>query len=373
MGPRSGRRMPLKAAAARADAPCPGPSDDRILHCSPLHMIAQNNPSPVLDMLIIGAGPAGLATAIAAERHHLSYLVVEKGCLVNSIYHFPVNMVFFTTPELLEVGGLPLVTSGEKPRRVEALDYYRKVADACGLRLSLFDQVTAINTLPDGTFRVTSLNRQGNQLRYSRRVVLATGYYDHPNLLNIPGEELPKVCHYYTEPHSYYGLDVAVIGGRNSAAETALDLFRHGAKVTLIHRGCTLGKSIKYWVLPDIQNRIDRGEIQAFMETQVMRVDPESLTLGNRSGEWTIPNDFVFALTGYRPDIRLLEAAGVQVDPETLQPQHDETTLETNVPGLYVAGGITAGLETNRVFIENGRLHGQAIVKQVLAGLTAKQ
>jgi bacillithiol disulfide reductase len=322
------------------------------------------------DVLIVGAGPAGLAVAIAAAGAGLEYEVLEKGVLVNSVYHFPRNMIFFTTAELLEIGGLPFVTPFEKPTQAEGLKYYRRVADAYGLRIAMDEEVAAIR--PEGpagapSFVVESRWRGEPRARRARNVVMATGYYDHPNLLGVPGEDLPHVSHYYREAHACYRRNVVVVGGKNSAAIVALELYRAGAEVTLVHRGAELGASVKYWIRPDIDNRIKEGSITARFFTRVLEIRPDRVTVEGPRGRDEIEAEAVFLLTGYHPDPRLLTGAGVRVDEPTLVPEHDRQTLETNVPGLYLAGAIVSGRETGRIFIENGRFHGQAIVSAIRA------
>ena len=322
----------------------------------------------LLDLLVVGAGPAGLAVAIAAREAGLQYEVLEKGVLVNSIYHFPRNMVFFTTAELLEIGGLPFVTPYEKPTQAEGLKYYRRVADAYELRIALDEEVTAIRPAarpdPPG-FVVESRCRGRQNARRARNVAVATGYYDNPNRLGVPGEDLPHVSHYYREPHAYHRRNVVVVGGKNSAAIVALELFRTGAGVTLVHRGAGLGASVKYWIRPDIENRIQEGSIAARFETRVVEITPDHVVVEDARGRERLPADAVFLLTGYYPDPALLLGAGMRVDPATLVPEHDRETLETNVPGLYLAGSVVSGRETGRIFIETGRFHGKAIVVQV--------
>lgn len=316
----------------------------------------------LLDAVIIGAGPTGLATSIECRRRDVSHLVFDKGSLVDSIRRFPVDMVFFTTPELLEIGGLPFVCAREKPVRLEALKYYRRVAAHHRLPLRLYECVERV-TRDGDTFRIDSRTRDGEE-RFcrARAVVLAMGYYDHPNLLGIPGEELPKTSHYFVEAHPYFGHEVAVIGGGNSAAETALELFRAGVRVTLIHREDRLSRHLKYWVRPDIENRIERHEIQAHFETTVEAIRPRTLELRRKAGSrFEIPNDFVLAMTGYHPDEAFLASMGIDLDPATGRASHDAETFETNVPGIYVAGAVGSGRETNRIFIENGRSHGVRI------------
>lgn len=317
----------------------------------------------VLDLLIVGAGPSGLATAIAAGQQGLSYEVLEKGVLVNSIYHFPVHMVFFTTPELLEIGGLPLVTPYEKPTRLEALRYYRRVADKFNLAVTLGERVRSAERDPrTGLFTVTSERGGQTRQREGRAVVIATGYYDCPNRLGVPGEDLPHVSHYYREAHESYRRRVVVVGGKNSAAEAALDLYRSGAQVTLVHRRATLGASIKYWVKPDIENRISEGSVAARFNSRVVEITPEAVIIDRDGEREALPADQVYLLTGYHADFELLRACGVEYDPETGVPAYDPGTLESNVPNLFLAGGVNAGRDTAPIFIENGRFHGERIV-----------
>jgi thioredoxin reductase (NADPH) len=324
----------------------------------------------VKELLIIGAGPAGLATAIAAHSAGLDYEVLEKGCLVNSVFHFPRAMTFFTTPELLEIGGLPFVTPYEKPTQWEALRYYRRVADSFALRIALGVRVCRLERR-DGHFvlharRSDQTGAERTEEQCARNVVVATGYYDHPNRLGIPGEERPHVSHYYDEPHAYYRKDVLVVGGKNSAAIVALEIHRAGGRVTLVHRGPSLAPSIKYWIRPDIDNRIKEGSIAAHFETRLVEIGPSGVTLEGPTGRASRPADAVFLMSGYHPDTTLLEHAGVRIDASNLKPQHDPATLETNVPGLFIAGSTAAGRETSRIFIETGRFHGEAIVRAIL-------
>ena len=318
----------------------------------------------VRDVLIVGAGPSGLAAAIAAKEAGLDYVLVEKGILVNSIFNFPMHMVFFTTPELLEIGGLPLVTPYDKPTRLEALRYYRRVVDTYGLQISFHERVVSIER-EDDAFVVTTMSRDTQRVRHARAVVLAIGYYDLPNCLGIPGEDLPHVSHYYDDAHPSYRQRVVIVGGKNSAAEAALELFRAGAHVTIVHRHAALGDSIKYWVRPDIENRIKEGSVKARFETRVVEITPTSVIVD--PGREEIPADRVFLLTGYHPDAELMRGAGINVNAETLAPDLNPDTFETNVPNLFIAGGAIAGRNTGSIFIENGRFHGERIIK-VLAG-----
>jgi thioredoxin reductase (NADPH) len=313
------------------------------------------------DIVVIGAGPTGLACAIEAKKAGAKVVVIDKGCLVNSLYLYPTGMVFFTTPELLVIGDIPFTTANQKPTREEALEYYRNVAEHYRIEIHQYERVRTV-VGEDNAYRVTTSDLHERVHEYgARKVIVATGYYDLPNYMGIPGEDLPKVLHYYKEPHPYYDLDVTIIGGKNSAAIAALDLWRHGARVTLVHRGPKLSDRIKYWILPDIENRIKSGEIKAYFNTSVREINPESVTLFAEDEEFEIENDFVFALTGYHPDYDFLRSVGIELLGEHCRPACDPETLESNVPGIYVAGVILAGSRTNEIFIENGRFHGKHI------------
>ena len=317
----------------------------------------------IYDVICIGAGPTGLATAIEAKRAGMEVLAIDKACLCNSLYHYPVNMVFFTTPELLEIGDLPLVSAGEKPTRIEALKYYRKATEHYSLDLRLYELVVQVGG-NDGDFTVVTKTAKGEEEKYrSKKIVIATGYYDLPNLLDVPGEDLPHVSHYYTEPHAFWREDVVVIGGKNSAAEAALDLYRNGARVTLVHRGRELGATIKYWVRPDIENRIKAGKIQALLDTRVAEITRDEVVVENHTQTKKIPAKQVFALTGYHPDFRFMESLGVKLDPESKRPALNPKTLESNVPGIHLAGVVIGGRHTGEIFIENGRFHGKQIIE----------
>ena len=318
-----------------------------------------------LDAVIVGAGPTGLACGIELKLRGLNAVLIEKGCVVNSLYHYPSNMVFFTTPELLEIGNIPMTSLNEKPNRIEALKYYRRVADHFKLDIHQYEKVDTIAGA-DGAFDVRTTDRYGCLHSYStRKMVLATGYYDVPNLLNIPGEDLPKVIHYYKEAHPYYNQDVAVIGAKNSAAIAALELFWTGARVTLIHRGGQISEKVKYWIRPNIENRIKSGEITAYFHSKVVEIRPDSIILNTPQGEVILRNDFVFALTGYSPDLQFLNSVGVTLDPTTARPRTDPATLESETAGIYLAGVIVAGMHTNEIFIENGRFHGRQIAEDI--------
>jgi thioredoxin reductase (NADPH) len=278
-------------------------------------------------------------------------------------------MVFFTTPELLEIGDIPMTSLNEKPNRHEALKYYRRVADHYKLNIHDYERVDHIAG-EDGAFLVSTTDRLGCHRGYSAgKIVLATGYYDIPNLLNVPGEELSKVHHYYKEPHPYYNHDVAVIGAKNSAAIAALDLHWTGARVTLIHRGTGISEKVKYWIKPNIENRIKNGEIRAYFNSQVVEIRPDSIVVATPRGEVVLRNDFVFALTGYSPDLEFLNSVGITLEPDTQKPRTDPQTLESEKPGVYLAGVIVAGMHTNEIFIENGRFHGRQIAESIAARL----
>lgn len=323
------------------------------------------------DVIGIGAGPTGLACAIEAKRANLRPLVIDKGCLCNSLYHYPTNMVFFTTPERMEIGDLPMTTLGGKPTRAEALKYYRRAAEHYALDVVQYQFVERISG-HDGAFTVSTRdtnsaqNQCGEPHEYrARKLVLATGYYDLPNFLSVPGEDFPHVSQYFTDAHPYWDKDVVVIGAKNSAAEAALDLFRGGARVTLIHRGAELGRSLKYWVRPDIENRIRAGEIAARFSAKVVRFEPGKVIIRNGGGNEELPAFHAFAMTGYHPDFQFLERAGVRLDAKTRKPEVNAETLETNVPGIYVAGVLVGGLHTGEIFIENGRFHGRQIIAAI--------
>lgn len=325
--------------------------------------------SAVCDAIVVGAGPTGLACAIEIQQRGLSVILLEKGCLVNSLYHYPPHMTFFTTPELLEIGNLPMTSIREKPTRTEALKYYRRVTQHYRLDVRQYERVDRMEG-EDGDFRVWTTRRGGRTGCYqARKIILATGYYDLANRLNIPGEDLPKVMHYYQDPHPYYDMDVAVIGGKNSAAIAALELFWTGARVTLIHRRAELSSSIKYWIKPNIENRLKSGEIAGRLDATVEEITQDCLRVRTPQGEEWLPNDFVFALVGYHPDLEFLGSIGIVFDPETGRPRTHADTLESDRPGVYLAGVLVAGMHTNEIFIENGRFHGVQIARDIAARL----
>ena len=311
-----------------------------------------------------------MACAIDAQRAGFSVIVVDKGCLCNSLFHYPANMTFFTTPELLEIGGMPFASPNQKPNRNEALESYRKVADHYRLQVLQYHAVDSVAGR-DGEFTVHTTDRFGREVAINaRKLIVATGYYDLPNYLGIRGEELSKVKHYYDEAHPFTGLKVLVIGGKNSAAIAALDLWRHGAHVTLVHRGTEMHRHVKYWILPDIQNRIKNGEVKAYFSSTVEEITEDEVTLETPEGRVTIENDFVFALTGYHPDFEFIERLGVSLDAANDRcPRCDAGTLESNVAGIYLAGVIVAGERTNEIFIENGRFHGKLIADSLRSKL----
>jgi thioredoxin reductase (NADPH) len=324
-------------------------------------MTAAQRAPGIEDAVIAGAGPIGLACAISARRHGLDPLVIDAGALVNSVVHYPVGMTFFTTPDLLEIGGHPLTCAGQKPTREEALKYYRGVARAEALRVRTYTRLRTVVPEADG-LRCELESRRGPDRALCRRLVLATGYYDHPNLLGVPGEELPHVSHRFDEAHRSFGLDVAVIGGKNSAVEAALELFRAGARVTLVNRHTEFRPTVKYWLKPDIENRIKAGEVAARFGATVRRIDPREVTVLLADGrDERLAADRVYALTGYHPDFDLFRRIGIELDPQTSRPHCDPDTLETNVRGVHMAGSITAGRAISEVFIENGRFDGEKI------------
>jgi thioredoxin reductase (NADPH) len=328
----------------------------------------QSTHDAIFDLLVVGSGPIGLSCAIEAQKAGLRAVVVDKGCICNSLFHYPAHMTFFTTSELLEIGDIPFPSPNAKPSRTEALQYYRLVADHYKLDIRQYHRVERV-TGADGAFTVRTIDRfRRSGAIQARKLALATGYYDLPNYLHIPGESLSKVHHYYFDPHPFSGMDVLVIGGKNSAAIAALELWRSGARVTLVHRGAEMHQHVKYWIKPDIENRIKADEVTAFFSSHVVEITPDAVLIQTPQGRVTVKNDFVFAMTGYHPDFDFLEALGVRVEGKDCRPICNPETKESNVPGIYLAGVIVAGACTNEIFIENGRLHG----RQIAAALTAK-
>lgn len=311
-----------------------------------------------LDLIIVGAGPIGLACGIEAEKAKLNYLIIDRGCLVNSIYNYPVNMTFFSTSERLEIGGIPFVSYGAKATRREALEYYRRVKESYNLKVSTFEEVKEIDKINNGFQIATSKENY-----ISKNVVVATGYYDNINYLNVPGEELPKVFHYFKEAHPYAGKNCAVVGAGNSGIDVALELFRTGAKVTMIVREDDIKKSVKYWVRPDIENRLKEGSIKSYFNAQVTKITDKEIFIVQNGKEKKLKNDFVFAMTGYHPDFTFLEKIGIKIDNNC--PVYSRKTLETNVKGLYLAGVVCGGMETEKLFIENTIKHGKQIIEDI--------
>ncbi len=326
----------------------------------------------VFDLLVVGAGPTGLACAIEAQKAGLRAVLVDKGCVCNSIFHYPAHMTFFTTSELLEIGGIPFPSPNAKPARNEALEYYRQVAAYYRLDIRQYHRVERV-TGADGNFTVHTTDRFGRhgELK-ARKLAVSTGYYDLPNWMGVPGETLSKVLHYYHDPHPYYDMDVAVVGGKNSAAIAALELWRHGARVALVHRGAAIHSHVKYCIKPDIENRIKNGEIKAYFESRIVEIAPDTIVVETPAGPETLANNFVFAMTGYHPDFGFLERLGVRFEGPDRRPACSPETLESNVPGIYLAGVVVAGSRTNEIFIENGRFHGLQIARSLLRKLAPR-
>jgi len=319
------------------------------------------------DVVVVGAGPTGLACGIELKLRGVNTVMIDKGCVVNSLYNYPTHMVFFTTPELLEIGNIPMTSLNEKPGRTEALKYYRRVAEHYQLNIHQYERVVRI-TGDDGEYHVETSKTE----YLARKIVLATGYYDLPNMLNVPGEDMDKVIHYYKEPHPYYDHDVIVVGAKNSAAIAALELYWTGARVTMVHRGKWISDRVKYWIKPNIENRIKNGEIQAYFESTIAEIHPKSVILDTPEGQVTIKNDFVFALVGYHPDLEFLASLGIRLEPVSQRPRTNPDTLESDRPGIYLAGVIVAGMHTNEIFIENGRFHGKKIAEAIAESLSLK-
>jgi thioredoxin reductase (NADPH) len=321
--------------------------------------------NPSLDLLIIGAGPIGLACGIEAKKAGLTYCIIDKGCLVNSLYHYPSNMMFFSTSERLEIGQVPFISHSPKPNRAEALEYYRRVCSSWELSVNLYEEVTSVKRA-NGHFEITSVRNSYS----AKAVVLALGFYDLPYLLNVPGEDLPKVKHYYDEPHPYFRQKVVVVGAANSAVDVALETWRKGAEVTMVIREPAIRDSVKYWVKPDIENRIKDGEIKAHFNSHLTLITPKTVHISGPEGEKVIENDFVLAMTGYQPPFAFMQGCGIQFrDDADHTPVYDEKTMETSVPGLYLAGVVCGGLKTNKWFIENSRVHATLIIADLVPKL----
>ncbi len=310
------------------------------------------------DLIIIGAGPMGLACAIEAKKANLKYVILEKGVLVNSLFHFPTNMTFFSTSNLLEIGEVPFISHTEKPTRREALEYYRRVWQSWDLDVHLYEPVTEVEKNARG-FRVVS----DKDVYQTKSIVVATGFYDLEVKLNVPGEDLPKVSHYYEEAHPYVGQELIVVGAANSACQVALETYLRGANVTMVIRSAKIYDRVKYWIKPNIENRIKEGSIKAYFESEIIQIEPKQVLLKTPKGEVAIANDFVLAMTGYKPDYSLLHKLGIEIRADQYQsPVYKEDTFETNVPGIYIAGVICGGMKTNKFFIENSRSHAEAII-----------
>jgi thioredoxin reductase (NADPH) len=321
------------------------------------------------DAVVVGAGPTGLACGIELKRRGVNALLIEKGCVVNSIYHYPTNMVFFTTPELLEIGDIPMTSLNDKPNRTEALKYYRRVTDHYKLNVHQYETVLSV-TGKDGAFIVTTRDRLDVEQCYTaKKIVVATGYYDVPRRLDCPGADLPKVIHYYKEAHPFYDHDVAIIGAKNSAAIAALELWWTGARVTLIHRGPGIHHNVKYWIKPNIENRIKNREIPGYFHSEVSEIRPDSITVRTPDKEIDLKNDFVLAMIGYQPDLTFLGSMGITLQSHTQRPLTNDETLESERKGIYLAGVIVAGMHTNEIFIENGRFHGIKIADAIASAI----
>ncbi|SKC75594.1 YpdA family putative bacillithiol disulfide reductase [Ohtaekwangia koreensis] len=313
------------------------------------------------DVVIIGAGPIGLACGIEAKKSGLSYVILEKGCLVNSLFNYPLNMTFFSTSERLEIGEVPFISHQPKPNRFEALEYYRRVSTSWHLNLKLYEKVTTI-TSDSNNHVVTTMKGQYQ----SKAVILALGFYDLPYLLHVPGEDLPKVKHYYDEPHPYFGQKVVVVGAANSAVDVALETWRKGAEVTMVIREDGIRESVKYWVKPDIENRIQEGSIKVYFHSEVKKITKDAVEIKTPEGDVVIPNDFVLAMTGYQPPFEFMKASGITFHEDPFHtPVYNEETMETSVPGIYLAGVVCGGLKTNKWFIENSRVHASMILQDL--------
>lgn len=324
----------------------------------------QSESTPAIDIIIIGSGPIGLACALAAKKNGLQYLVLEKGCLVNSLYHYPENMTFFSTSERLEIGGIPFVCNHAKPTRNEALEYYRRVAVAADLKIKLFEEVQSVELRDDASFTIAT----NKNLYQAKNVIVATGFYGLPFLLNIPGENLPKVTHYYHDPHFYAFQKVIVVGANNSAVDAALETWRKGAEVTMVIREHQVGERVKYWARPDIVNRIQEGTIKAYFNAQLLEIKESEVLIQTKDGIVTIPNDRVIAATGYQPDLNFIASMGIRLSDDNIKkPVYHEESHESNIPGIYLAGVICGGMNTHSLFIENSREHAEKIIGSIIS------
>ena len=322
-----------------------------------------NNSNKIYDVLIVGGGPIGIACGLEAKKRGLSYVIIEKGCLVNSLYNYPTNMTFFSTSEKLEIDDIPFISSKPKPGKQEALEYYRRIATSNHLNIHLFEEVKNVDSSGDEIHKVVTSKRNYT----SKNVIIATGFYDIPNYLNIPGENLSKVAHYYGDPHYYATQKTIVAGASNSAVDAALEIYRKGGDVTMIVRGPAIGERVKYWVKPDIDNRIDEGSIRAVFNAEIKEIRENEVVISSKEGEQTIENDFVLLLTGYRPNFAFLKNIGINLSEDGRKiPEYDLDTMETNVSGIYLAGVICGGMETHKWFIENSRVHAKMIMEDII-------
>ena len=314
-----------------------------------------------LDIIIIGAGPIGIACALECKKRNWNYLVIEKGALTNSLFNYPLNMTFFSTSEKLEIDNIPFISNNPKPTRNEALEYYRRVVTSNQLNIKLYEEVSTIKK-PNDDFEIETSKNQYK----AKKVIIATGFYDIPNLLNVPGEDLPKVFHYYKEAHPFTLQNIAVVGASNSSVDAALEIYRKGGNVTMIVRGESIGERVKYWVRPDILNRIEEGSIKAYFNSEITKIEEHQITIKTPKGQINIPNDYVIALTGYQPNFKFLDQAGIKFSEDKKHiPNYNPDTMESNVEGLYLAGVICGGMETHKWFIENSRIHAKLIAEDI--------
>lgn len=326
--------------------------------------MSTGKPEETFDIIIVGGGPIGIACALEAKKKGLSYIILEKGTLVNSLYNYPSNMTFFSTSEKLELNDIPFISTNPKPHKQEALEYYRRIVTSNHLKIHLFEKVEKIETKGDLHEVTTS-----KKTYLSKNVIIATGFYDIPNYLNIPGEELPKVAHYYGDPHFYATQKTIVVGASNSAVDAALEIYRKGGEVTMVVRGPAIGERVKYWVKPDIDNRIDEGSIKAVFNAEIKEIREGEVVITSKEGDQVLENDWVLLLTGYRPNFEFLKNIGINLSSDGKKiPQYNPNTMETNVPGIYLAGVICGGVETHKWFIENSRVHARLIVEDIATG-----